>query len=113
MSLPKSVLVAKDAKPGEVYRSRNGHSISGTYLMLTPTETVKRISKKKVSTAMTTTDFREVQMAQEALRGKVVMFTRFLRGVSALGERYEYRSYVSCGLDYELRRLKAKPGYTG
>ncbi len=107
-----SIVAAKDAVHGEIYRSRAGHPIPTTYLMRTSDETVKRLAKKSPARSMSTSDIREIQMAKDALQGKAIMFTRYLRGTDFQGQHYEHRSYVVCPPDYELQRLKERPGYT-
>lgn len=111
MSLPKSIVLAKDAKPGQPYRTRGRMVARGLYYEVTPVATVRRLAKKRIKHSMRLDEIRAILDAQKALEGKVVLLTRFIRGTSHEG-RYEHRlGYVAVPTDYQLRLLKSKPGY--
>ena len=111
-------IAAKNTEVGKVYRSpgapRLTESINYFYVRV-DTKTAKALAKRLAAEGahMRTDEGIELAAARDALAGSAVLFVRYMRGVDPMTkERWELRAYRALPLDYQLRELKRKPGYT-
>ena len=110
-------VAAKNTEAGKVYRPTRDTSLTGSnsYYVRADMKTVKALVKRLTAkgTHMRTDEGIELAAARDALAGSAVLFVRYMRGVDPMTkERWELRAYRALPLDYQLRELKRKPGYT-
>lgn len=110
-------VAAKDTEDGKVYRTTRDTHLTGAnsfYVRAdekTAAALIKRLTAKGAH--MRTDEIIELNAARSALAGRAVLFVRYMRGVDPMTRaRWELRSYRALPLDYQLREVKRKPGYT-
>lgn len=119
--MESTVTTAANAEPGRVYRprARKGWVRRTSYLTVAPSGTARRVAKRLEAKlqrgAITGAELSQLHAVRRALEDGcvlLVLHSRWTEQGSDKLTRHESHSYVAAPPDYELRELKAKPGYS-
>lgn len=109
-------VMACEAEVGRLYRpTRSADSVAASYYVRADDATAKRLVARltRKGAHIRVNEAVELNAARMALAGNAVLFVRYIRGLDPMtGERWELRDYRALPLDFRLREIQRRPGYT-